>query len=228
MHNRPLWIWSLLLHLAFYLLLATAAWALIVVLAGGGHRLPESGDPASSTWMVGLARISSWIFPILGIAGSGGLIVWRLASPKLRPYSTRGFLLNLWIILALFATGLSSLLAGPDTPVHMIALLNALIFGHPAPVLHPIETAHLSILALFLIYFPFTHMTHMYMKYFTFHHVLWDDAPLRRYSRMEANVTGSLNSRMSWAAPHIRGEGKKTWAEAAAEGIIDDPEKAKD
>jgi hypothetical protein len=57
----------------------------------------------------------------------------------------------------------------------------------------------------------------MYMKYFTYHAVRWDDAPYRSDTGIHASIAHSLSQPVSWAAPHIRGDGRKTWIEVAAE-----------
>lgn len=116
-HNRSLWIWSWLLHLAFYLLIITAGLAtLIAVRESGMLSTSTLGNSTFWTWLPGLVRKSPWLFSILGVAGSAGLIGFRLASPRLRPFTSRAFLLNLCVICALFASGLLSLLISPDTP----------------------------------------------------------------------------------------------------------------
>ena len=48
-------------------------------------------------------------------------------------------------------------------------------------------------LASFLIaYIPLTHMSHMFMKYFLYHNVKWDDAPNRPGSLIESAVEKNL------------------------------------
>jgi nitrate reductase gamma subunit len=225
-HNRPLWIWSWLLHQAFFLLLGTIGLAILAAILDINilsETIPKGSISIAA--LSGLVRICSWLFTLCGVAGSAGLIVLRLASSRLRPFTSRAFLLNLFVILAIFTTGLLSLLWNPETPLDMIAFTKALLLRHPALILPQLEAAHLSLLAIFLLYFPFTHMTHLYMKYFTFHSVRWDDQPLHQNPAMEASMVRSLNSGVSWAAPHIHGDGKKSWSEIAAEGIVDDPSK---
>jgi hypothetical protein len=66
-----------------------------------------------------------------------------------------------------------------------------------------------------MFYFPFTHMTHLFGKYFTYHKVRWEDEPNFRGSKIEKAVTKALGYRQNWAAPHIKTGG--TWADAATE-----------
>jgi nitrate reductase gamma subunit len=73
----------------------------------------------------------------------------------------------------------------------------------------------IALFSLFLIYFPFTHMTHMFTKYFTYHKVRWEDEPNLKSSEIEARVKAVLQRNISWAAPHIP-TGKK-WSEIPKE-----------
>jgi len=76
---------------------------------------------------------------------------------------------------------------------------------------------HVGLLAFFLAYFPFTHMTHAYMKYFTWHHVRWDDSPVAHDPRTAKALSVSLQRKASWAAPHIAAGGTATWSEVIAD-----------
>ncbi len=60
---------------------------------------------------------------------------------------------------------------------------------------------------------PFTHMTHVVGKYFTYHKVRWADEPNIRGSEIEKSVESVLGSKITWSAPHIKSGG--TWADAA-------------
>jgi len=69
------------------------------------------------------------------------------------------------------------------------------------------------LLASFLIaYVPLTHRSHMFMKYFIYHGVRWEDTPNLRGSRIEAAIIRNLG------CPHMGADGKKTWEEIAGPG----------
>jgi hypothetical protein len=57
-------------------------------------------------------------------------------------------------------------------------------------------------------------MSHFIAKYFTYHAVRWDDAPLKDRERMAVQVAQYLTYRPRWAAAHVGSE-KRTWAEVA-------------
>ena len=72
--------------------------------------------------------------------------------------------------------------------------------------------------SLLIAYVPLTHMAHMFMKYFMYHSVRWEDAPNLKGSRIEAAVLQNLGLKPTWAGPHIGADGKKTWGEIATSG----------
>ena len=61
-------------------------------------------------------------------------------------------------------------------------------------------------------YFPFTHMTHAYMKFFTFHAVRWDDTPVVHDPATARAMPGNFARPISWSAAHIGGDGHHTWS----------------
>ncbi|MEJ2007808.1 MAG: hypothetical protein P8Z30_06560, partial [Acidobacteriota bacterium] len=69
--------------------------------------------------------------------------------------------------------------------------------------------------ALLVAYIPLTHMAHFIAKYFTYHSIRWSDKPNWKDSELEAKMAECLTYRPTWAAPHIGGDGVKTWADIA-------------
>jgi hypothetical protein len=56
----------------------------------------------------------------------------------------------------------------------------------------------------------------MFMKYFMYHSIRWEDTPNMKGSRVEAEILHNLGFKPTWVAPHIGADGKKTWADLAA------------
>jgi nitrate reductase gamma subunit len=75
------------------------------------------------------------------------------------------------------------------------------------------------LLGALVAYIPMTHMSHFVGKYFSYHSIRWGDEPNLRGGRFEGEIQKLLDQRISWAAPHIKGEGKKTWVQAATEEV---------
>ena len=72
--------------------------------------------------------------------------------------------------------------------------------------------------SLIIAYIPLTHMSHMFMKYFLYHAVRWEDTPNLKGGKMEAAILQNLGFKPTWAAPHIGADGEKTWGEIATSG----------
>ncbi len=218
-HNRQLWLWSWLLHIALYLLICEMSLAVLVSIverAGSASAAwRDSAGPAVRVLAVNL----SWVAVVSGVVGTVGLIVYRTISLKMRAFTSRAAFLNLTVILSLFITGLLGLITNPAMTDTMISLTGSLLTLNGAPSLRGPTAAHVFIISIFLSYFPFTHMTHMYMKYFTYHKIRWDDAPYREGGRMSGSIARCMNYPVSWSGPHIQGDGKKSWVDIAAEEV---------
>lgn len=215
-HHRRLWVWSWLLHWGLYLITATAALSVLTVLL---QRFAGSPVP------LGLIAALSWISVACGVIGAAGLIALRSVVPTLRILNSRAPFANLGAILLMFGTGVIMLAVEKRAACDMVSMAGALLMFWPAPSLSWAETLHVCCVGLFLAYFPFTHMPHMYLKYFTFHSIQWDDAPLG--PTLEKRLNSALDLPVGWAAPHIRHDGRYKWRAVATEGITDGPEKAR-
>jgi len=58
-------------------------------------------------------------------------------------------------------------------------------------------------------------MMHFVAKYFTYHQVRWDDAPLVRGGPLEQELEQLLQQQVTWSAAHIGADGGKNWVEVA-------------
>ena len=152
----------------------------------------------------------------IGVFGSAGLFVKRLVDPALGPFTTPVARFNLLFLLALFASGGAACLLAGDYPGGMQVFLRGVFNADGGFALHPALAAHVAITALFAAYLPFTFMVHFIAKYFTYHAVRWNDEPMN--DAMAKKMAAQLGRGLSWSAPHIRGGGGKTWADAAKEG----------
>lgn len=198
--NFPaLWPWSLALHWGLYLYIAA-------IFGGIKVRLLHI------TYFDRLITTEFRVACVAGCIGALGLIIVRYVHPRLRPYTTRGTIFNLVFLFLIFFTGaISAFVAADVTPSPAVAATS------PGSVhFSAIGSAHIVLLALFLAYFPFTHLTHMYMKYFTWHQVRWDDAATIHHPANERELKANLNRPVSWHAAHIAGTGASTWSDVVA------------
>ena len=203
---RGLWLWSWLLHWGLYLYLLATLFAI------GDLLLPADAN----AHMLHAAVIYGYRLACpLGLTGVLGLLVMRSWHPRLKAFTTRIGIFDLLLLGSIFAPGILLLTTGPGGLPSMVSDMvryRAFPGNHPA-VWH----VHVALLAFFLAYFPFTHMTHAYMKYFTWHQVRWDDSPIAHDPHAAETLAVNLQRKASWAALHIAAGGAATWSEVVAD-----------
>jgi nitrate reductase gamma subunit len=220
-HNRRLWYRSFPFHIGMYALVVLAL-LLITGAAMEAAGLPVTAGSAGAFTpiLVRATIVMAWAGWILAITGGLGLLIRRLFDRDLRRVSLPGDYVNLSILLAVFVSGLVSLLtADPEYSLMRRFVADLIVFRTAAP-LPTVMNIHLWLMIALLVYLPFTHMTHFIGKYFTFHRVRWEDTPNRKDSRIEKAVTDALEQKLDWSAPHIKTG--RSWAEAAGEENTDD------
>jgi len=211
-HNPGLWLPSLLFHYGLYILFALGG-ALLFGAIPGVRALPFlgrlGGGRALALWCgVGLA---------LATLGCVSLLARRTFNAGLQRASTPADFLHLWLLLAVFLASWGSLLwADPHLRV-AAAFVQGLVTLRPVVEVPAWFATQVLLLGVFLAYLPWSHMTHFFAKYFTWHSVRWDDAPNVFGKTYEKRVQKLLMRPVSWSAPHIKGDGKKTWADVVTE-----------
>ena len=214
-NNRSLWLFSFPFHIGLYfsvcfigLLIVSAV--LRLVIATGSPGLPILIEQAIHALI--------YIFGILGITlggiGALGLLILRIFKSELRNYSTRADYFNLLLILALFVSCFVSWYSLERSFEIYRVLADDLIAFRPISGVPAAVALNLIISAVFIVYLPFTHMTHFIGKYFTFHKVRWQDDPNVSGSKVEKGVTEMLGNTLSWSGTHIKSGA--SWAEAAS------------
>lgn len=223
-NNRPLWIFSFPFHFGLYLSIG------FVVLAYLGAVLEMAGvtvaaDSAGVFGMIVyyLTIVCGLAGAILGAFGALGLFLSRIFKYDLRATSVWSDYFNLLLIGGVFVTTIWSWATFDSTFAGAREFAGSLItFSSTAP-LPTIAVVHFFLAAVFMLWLPFTHMTHFVGKYFTYHKVRWEDHPNKQGSDLEAAVNHALGYKIRWAAPHVKSGG--TWAEAAT--AVDNEEEGK-
>jgi len=218
-HNVKLWKWSFPFHFGLYLVAA----ATILMMVGGvaGALLPASvSTPLSQVIGVVLPFVAGAGL-VLGIVGALGLFA-RRRGRSLRDYTAPADLFNLLFFVVAFGVALATFI-GFD---HSFGLVSAFVANLVTFNLAPLaagSTAALMVLlsavllTLLTAYIPTTHMSHFVGKYFAYHSIRWKDDPNLQGGKEEKVIEELLSRPISWSAPHIKGDGKKTWLEAATE-----------
>ena len=211
-NNRRLWIFSFPFHFGLYLSIV------FVLLMFFGGLLTVLGVTVSAESSNVIGRIVHYVTvpfgivgAVLGALGALGLFFSRMARTELRRTSVWTDYFNLILLFAVFASGLVVWASDISYAALRVFITDLISFRKTAPV-STWFTAHMALAGAFLIYLPFTHMTHFVGKYFTYHKVRWEDQPNLKGSKLEKRITEALGYKIDWAAPHIKG---KTWAEAA-------------
>ena len=218
-HNRKLWTWSFPFHFGLYLVAATT----ILLLVGGvaGALLP-AGVAAPLNSAIGLvAPFLGGAGLILGILGAVGLFA-RRRGRALKDYTAPADLFNLLFFIVAFGVALVTFI-GFDRDFSLVSafVTNLVTFnlsplgGYGAGGL--LLLLSVVLLSLLTAYIPTTHMSHFVGKYFAYHSIRWKDDPNLRGGKEEKVIEELLSRPISWPAPHIRGDGKKTWLDAATE-----------
>jgi nitrate reductase gamma subunit len=210
-HNRKLWFASFPFHAGIYVTIM-----FLVLLLGGGIAQAAGASVSADSDAAALHYITI-VVGAVGIISTGigalGLLVMRLSDRGLRLYAVPADYFNLGLILAMAVVALISWLAVDQSFTEAREYTEGLVsFGQPADTSGLIVTQSL-LLSLFLVYLPFTHMTHFLGKFFTYHLVRWDDAPNLRGSKYERLIASLLQRPVAWSAPHVQ-QGK-SWAEVA-------------
>ena len=221
--NRSLWLVSFPFHFGMYLMIANFALLLLhSCFRLCGFPAFAAGSP-SSIMLSCLIVATGWSGLILGNIGSLGVIYKRLTDREMRNYSSFADYFNILFIFLFFLsafitclfvdpslTGAKSYTLGLLTGGHS---LNSYIPGQSIPGIMTIVSA-----SLLVAYIPLTHMSHMYMKYFLYHNVKWDDAPNLPGGEVETAIKNNLKFKPTWKAKHVEADGHKSWEDIAASG----------
>jgi len=217
-YNRKLWTRSFPFHFGLYLVGASTAW---MILAGILAALVPSLAP-------GLALVTRTAIPVvggiglvLGLIGAVGLFL-RRRSRELRDYTAPADLFNLVFFVVAFGCALLTFaLVDRDFSIvsgfvaNLVTFRMAALPGEGLTLALPVLSVIL--LAALAAYIPLTHMSHFIGKYFAYHAIRWQDDPNLPGGKEERVINELLDQPITWAAPHIQGDGKKTWLDAATE-----------
>lgn len=211
-HNRPLWLGSFTLHFGLYLLIGELG---MFVLAGIISAAGAVGFLYNL--ILSLTTVLAWSGCIIGILGAVMMLIKRLSDPRLKAYTNASHLFNLILLGAIYVTGLIWVASDAGYSAKIAGFFEALISVGVMPSLPGIGIWHIGVVLFFFIYFPFTHMTHAFVKYFTYHDIRWEDEPNLPGGKLQSKIEKLMNQPVTWAAPHVNADGRKTWVEIATE-----------
>lgn len=220
-HNRKLWWRSFPFHFGLYIL---AGFIGLLVL-GAVMELPQVRLGLTG----GVGLVVYYLTHAAFIAGMGlttlgalMLLERRLFDPELKAYSSFGHIFNLIFFLAVFAVAwLTYLIADPTFSLTRNFIVSLLplpsAFNLTAEVGHPLLALEIVLAVLLVAYIPLTHMSHFFIKWFTYHKVRWEDEPNFRGGEIEKKVIEQVQYPVTWSASHLNADGKKNWVDIATE-----------
>ncbi len=215
-NNRGLWYASYPFHLGLYALVGLIG----LLVAGALAEMAGISVAFASPSLIGVAlycltMLAGYAGLTLALAGCVGLLAKRLKDPALRPMTSPADYCNLGYILTLLVVAGAAWLFADPTFSAARAVAGSVITFQPLPETSGIVMLELALFSIFLLYMPFTRMTHLFAKYFTYHKVRWEDSPNLPGGPWEGKIQEVLNFGVSWQAPHI--QTGKTWADIATE-----------
>jgi nitrate reductase gamma subunit len=214
--NRSLWWVSFPFHFGLYMMIAT-----FLLLIFHAILTLISADGIFMNLLGYCIIIAGWTGMILGNIGSIGILYRRIANPELRNYSSFSDYFNIVFIFLFFLSALiTCFMCDPFLNGAKSYIFGLLTGGHPlngyVPGRSTAGTVAIVSASLLAAYIPLTHMSHMFMKYFLYHEVKWDDAPNLRGSLIEDAVIKNLNLKPTWKAKHVEADNKKSWLDIAS------------
>jgi len=221
-HNPKLWLRSFPFHFGLYLV-GTCT----VIMMGGGVLAALAPGEISGPLQAALCKVVPVLGGLglgLGILGAIGLLQRRMSTPELRLYSAPADYLNLVLFLVVFGFAfLTFSWVDRDFSAVSLFVRNLVTFklgelpgSGPVAVLPAVSAV---LLAGLTAYIPLTHMSHFVGKYFAYHSIRWNDEPNLAGGKQEKTIQRLLSQPVTWAAPHIAGDGRRTWVDIATEEV---------
>ncbi len=211
-HKRDLWYRTYPFHIGLYFVIVAAAGTGL-----GAFGIVFGALGTGGFWMF-LEQVVNYLTAIgfsALLIGSVGLFLRRLSDKGLRKYSTMEHFFNLALFAAFAAFGLLVWLSTPSFYVlGRDFFANMLQLNFVA--LDNLFFSVYLILGFFAVaYIPAGFMGHVFMKYFLYHDIRWGDKPSYNNKKIQESFMSNLGKPVDWKADHIKGDGKKTWAEVA-------------
>ena len=209
-HNPSLWFRTYPFHIGLYLLLGAMG---MTILAALGMLAGAEGFVTFCTAITVLCNVIGFGGVLFGAVG---LIQRRRCDKGLRKYTTPEHFFNLALfgVYALFGFIMCLAYSAWD-----FALMgNAFIYGmltFTVMEMTPLYVLYLLIGFFMFFWVPYSFLGHLFMKYFTWHDIRWGDEPYINNPKLQQQLANNLNLPVSWRAPHVQGDGIKTWAEVA-------------
>ncbi len=212
-NNKELWFGSYPFHFGLYIGITNIFFIAVTTLLKEYNIIDFSVQMALMYIMFILLTLGS----LVGFIGAVKLLISRIKNINLRLYSAPSHYFHIIFIGLIYLSGLLWVASDQLLSFSFIEYFKGIFFFKEVVEVSLFGYIHIYLVLAFIAYLPFTHMTHVFAKYFTFHKVRWDDEANSAGSKMEAKVTKLLKQPVTWSAAHINADGKKNWIDISGE-----------
>jgi nitrate reductase gamma subunit len=208
-NNRTLWPLSFSLHTGIYIQVITLLLQVLnaVFIIG---KIPGAVLDVTLT----IAAVLALAGYILGGIGAIGLILKRALDANYRPFTTFTRYFHLIFLSLVFLSGIYAWAGTGDFARATSTFIKSVVTLDNGITVAFTLSMHIIIVLIFIIYLPLTDMVHFMAKYFTYHHVRWNDAP--QDEKMTRELRDLLSQPVGWSAAHVPAEGRKSWVETTS------------
>lgn len=221
-HNKKHWYRSFPFHFGLYLLAGLIGLLIVGALASATRIDVSPGGGFVGAAVYHLTYLLGWAGLVLGLAGALALLARRAFDIDYRDYTKGLDFFNLSAFIVTFVMAIAAHASGDPYFVQLRAYFRDLLTFHLSFSGGPLLAVEILLASLLVAYIPLTHMSHFFTKWFMYHHIRWSDEPSLRGGKIEKRVSEALHYPVSWAAPHIRGDGRKNWVDVATSGVQED------
>jgi len=215
-HNRKLWMTSFPFHAGLYMLVGLLCLLVVGAVTEAFGVVIAADAPNTCARAIYYVTIGFGALGLICAAwGCGRLLFMRFTDRDLNSFTTPLDYINLILVFAVLVCALAVWVFVDPSFSLARRYIQSLITFEPFSPMGWAFTGQIVLFSVLMIYFPFTHMTHFFTKYFTYHKVRWEDAPNIKGSKIETRVRSVLERKVQWAAPHVA-TGKK-WSEIVEE-----------
>jgi len=204
-HNRSLWWGTFPLHFGFYLLIGNMA------LLGLNTILNLVG--VEFGLLLTIIPVIAWIGCGLGVIGAVIMLYKRMFDYDLSQFTTPSHYFNLFMMGGIYLTGIWWLASDVNFASNLAGFYLGLVKPSAMPAMASLNLWHIGFSLFFMFYLPFTHMTHFFVKYFTYHSIRWEDETNRPGDPLQKKLDPLLSQIVTWAAPYVGADGKKNWVD---------------
>ena len=206
-YNRPLWFVTYPFHLGLYFTIMF----MVFLIIGSFAQIFGMQAPI----IMAIVKLTGPLGFILTICGAVGLLYKRLTDKNLKIHSSFEHYFNLMLFIVTMSLAILTWCFIDPNFIMARTFVTGLISFKFTCISSVLFLLQILFIVATITYIPFTHMSHFFMKYFLYHDIRWDDKPNINSPETDAKINVVLNYPITWAAEHIAGHGKNTWAEVA-------------